>query len=57
MQQALMKQLQERMSQNLAAMAPEALLRTWLPASIQNFEQMQKLFWSQFQGDGGWSRT
>ncbi len=48
MQQALMAQLQERMAQNLAAMEPEAMLKTWLPASIQNFEQFQKAFWSQF---------
>ena len=51
MQKALMQQMQDRMAQSLAAMEPEALMRTWLPASIQSMEQLQKLFWSQF-GNG-----
>jgi hypothetical protein len=47
MQDALMQQIQDRMSANLQAMEPEAMLRTWLPASLQGFEQMQKIFWNQ----------
>jgi hypothetical protein len=47
MQDALMQQLQDRMSANLNAMEPETMLKTWLPASIQGFEQIQKAFWSQ----------
>ena len=47
MQDALMQQIQDRMSANLQAMEPEAMLKTWLPASIQGFEQIQKAFWSQ----------
>jgi hypothetical protein len=47
MQDALMQQIQDRMSANLQAMEPEAMLKTWLPASLQGFEQMQKIFWSQ----------
>ena len=35
------------MSANLQAMEPEAMLKTWLPASLQGFEQMQKMFWTQ----------
>ena len=34
MQQALLKDLEERMRANLAAIEPEALFKTWLPASI-----------------------
>jgi len=52
MQRVLMQELQERMSQNLKAMDPEVMMKTWLPASIQGMEQMQKIFWSQF-GAGG----
>ena len=35
-------------------MDAEALFKTWLPAQMQGFEQMQKFFWSQFaKGDTG----
>ena len=47
MQDALMQQIQDRMSANLQAMEPEAMLKTWLPASLQGFEQMQKMLWTQ----------
>ncbi len=47
MQEALIAQLQERMSANLAAMDPEALIKTWMPMGLQGLEQMQKAFWSQ----------
>ena len=47
MQDALMQQIQDRMSANLQAMEPEAMLKTWLPAGLQGFEQMQKMFWTQ----------
>jgi hypothetical protein len=47
MQEVLMKQVQERMEANLKALEPEALFQTWLPASLQGMEQLQKLFWSQ----------
>ena len=53
MQDALMQQIQDRMSANLQAMEPEAMLKTWLPASLQGFEQMQKIFWSQMQNAMG----
>ncbi|HAD99899.1 MAG TPA: hypothetical protein DCG04_00160 [Rhodospirillaceae bacterium] len=47
MQEALMKQVQERMEANLKALEPEALFQTWLPAGLQGMEQLQKMFWSQ----------
>ena len=47
MQRALLDQLQERMSKNLAKMDPESMLRTWLPAGMQNLEQIQRFFWNQ----------
>lgn len=50
MQAALMKQIQERMEANLKALEPEALFQTWLPASIQGMEQLQKMFWAQMGG-------
>ncbi|BAI70647.1 hypothetical protein AZL_000090 [Azospirillum sp. B510] len=47
MQDAMMREIQERMRANLQAMDPETMLKTWLPAGIQGMEQMQKMFWSQ----------
>ena len=47
MQRALLDQLQERMSKNLTKMDPESMFRTWLPAGMQNLEQIQKFFWNQ----------
>jgi len=47
MQQAMMQEVETRMRANLAAMDPESLFKTWLPASLQGFEQMQQMFFSQ----------
>lgn len=47
MQDALLKQAQDRMSASMQAMDPETMMRTWMPAGIQGFEQLQK-FWSNF---------
>jgi hypothetical protein len=49
MQEALMKDLEERLRANLQAMDPETIARTWLPAGIQGAEQLQKMFWGQVQ--------
>lgn len=50
MQEHLIKEMQERMSASMAAMDPETLMNTWLPAGIQGVEQIQKMFWAQFAG-------
>ena len=47
MQKAMMAEVHKRMMDNLAAMEPEALFKTWLPAGMQGLEQMQKAFWAQ----------
>ena len=53
MQEALMREIQSRMEQNMSAMDPETLFKTWLPMSVQGMEQVQKLFWGQFNGTTG----
>ena len=50
MQEQLMRELQERMAANIRAMEPEAMLRTWLPATLKGFEQIQELFMAQLTG-------
>ena len=53
MQEALMAELQKRMMANLQAMEPEQLFKTWLPASLQGWEQMQKAFWTRMGSGTG----
>ena len=50
MQEALMAQLQERLSANISAMDPETMLKTWLPVGLQGIEQIQKFMWNQMTG-------
>jgi len=52
MQDVVMKKIEERMITNLDAMTPEALVKNWLPASVQGIEQLQQLFWQSLQGHG-----
>ena len=50
MQQRVMGEIEERLRANLAAMNPETIFKTWLPASMQGMDQMQQMqqvFWSQ----------
>ncbi len=47
MQKALMDEMTQRMKQAMSAIDPETMLKTWLPASIQGWEQIQKAFWAQ----------
>ena len=50
MQEHLIRELQERMAANIRAMEPETMLRTWLPATLKGFEQMQEIFMSHMTG-------
>lgn len=54
MQAAMMKDVEQRMAQALAATDPETMLKTWLPASIQGFGELQKLFWNQMSQAADW---
>jgi Family of unknown function (DUF6489) len=52
MQDSMMAEVQKRMEQTIKSMDPETMLKTWLPASIEGLEQLQKMFWGQM-GAGG----
>ncbi len=52
MQEKLIRQMQEQMSANLAAMDPETMIKTWLPMGLQGLEQMQRVFWESMAGAG-----
>lgn len=48
--EAMMKEIQNRMTANLKVMDPEVLMKVWMPANLQGLEQIQKAFWSQMTG-------
>lgn len=47
MQEAVMTELQNQMLANIRAMDPTKMMQTWLPASMQNMNEFQKIFWGQ----------
>ena len=52
MQEQLLKEVEERMRANLKALDPETLMKTWLPAGLKGFEQLQQVFFNQMSGRG-----
>ena len=53
MQAELLKEVEARLRAGLATLDPEAMLKTWLPAGLKGFEQLQEMFFSQMGGRGG----
>ncbi|MCB1651633.1 MAG: hypothetical protein KDI46_06235 [Alphaproteobacteria bacterium] len=47
LQEAMMKEMQARMQEAARSMEPEAIMKTWLPMTMQNMTDMQKMFWAQ----------
>ena len=50
--EALLPEVEERLRSILKAMDPEAMLKTWLPATLKGFEQLQEMFFAQMTGLG-----
>jgi hypothetical protein len=50
MQDRLMVELEDKMRANLKALDPETVLKTWLPAGLKGFEQLQEMFFAQMGG-------
>ena len=50
MQEQLLKEVEERMRANLKALDPETMLKTWMPAGLKGFEQLQEMFLNQMGG-------
>lgn len=46
MQARLLRDLEERVKGGIAAMEPDALMKQWLPLTLEGMEQMQRAFWS-----------
>ena len=47
LQEALLPEVEERLRATLKAMDAEAMLKTWLPATLKGIEQMQEMFLAQ----------
>lgn len=47
MQERMMAELEEKMADNIRNLTPEEMVKTWMPASVQGWGEMQKMFWSQ----------
>lgn len=47
MQERMMQELEDRMAENLRALDPETLVKTWMPMTMNGWGEMQKMFWSQ----------
>ena len=53
LQEALLKDVQERISANIKAMDIKALIDTWLPVTVKGFEQLQQMFMAQMARRSG----
>ncbi|MBI1300513.1 MAG: hypothetical protein GC137_02545 [Alphaproteobacteria bacterium] len=47
MQERLMQEMEAQLQENMRNLSPEEMVKTWMPATIQSFGEMQKIFWSQ----------
>src|SRR5271169_268825 len=50
LQEALLKEVQERMTANIKAMDAKAMIEAWLPATLKGFEQLQQIFMARMAG-------
>ena len=47
MQDRLLAELEEKMRAGVNALDPETMMKTWLPAGLKGFEQLQEMFFAQ----------
>ena len=52
MQEAILKEMQEKMMANITAMQPAEMMKAWLPMGTDNWLDMQRKFWSQMTSVG-----
>lgn len=53
MQQRLLQEVEQRLRTNLQALDPETMLKTWMPAGLKGFEQLQEMFLGQMARGSG----
>ncbi|HBR68936.1 MAG TPA: hypothetical protein DEA55_06130 [Rhodospirillaceae bacterium] len=47
LQEAMMKELQKQMMDNIKSLDAESMMKTWMNPTIQGWSEMQKIFWAQ----------
>ena len=47
MQDRMMDELEEKMRENIQNLDPETFMKTWLPATVQGWGEMRKMFGGQ----------
>ena len=52
MQEAMLRELQERMMANVSALQPAEMIKTWLPIGLDGWLEMQKAFWTKMMSVG-----
>ena len=46
MQEAVLKEMQERIMANMAAMQPAEMMKAWMPTGMDNWLDLQKELWT-----------
>lgn len=44
LQESLLRDVEARMKESMAAMRPEEMMKLWLPANVEGFERMGEAF-------------
>ncbi len=52
LQDRMMKEIEEKMQENIRNLDPETFVKTWMPLGIESWGEMQKIFLAQM-GMGG----
>lgn len=47
LQEKMMKEVEGRVLESIRNLDPETMVKTWMPATIQGWGEMQKMFWAQ----------
>ena len=50
MQARLLRDLEDRLKAGITAVEPDALMKQWLPLTLEGMEQLQRAFWSGLSG-------
>lgn len=53
MQEALLQEMQQRMSAGMSAMNPAELMKLWMPLGLEGWQELQKSFWGVMSGRSG----
>lgn len=56
-QDKIMQQIQQQLEDNINNMSPEEFMTTWMPATMQGWQDMQKQFFDQMANMGAGSAS